>query len=156
MIVYILTPFEWAFATFHCCLWNVDSWSDPWIEETGQPVDGRKWNCSDEGLNWFIKGRKLWSLCFWMLMMWSWYMERGKIITGEYYWSSRSKLAKRKVIFYLESAPASTSSVVATSPHELHFELLPLKSLDLSPRDYFLFPKINKWLTGTKFSSNET
>ena len=41
--------------------------------------------------------------------------------------------------------------------NELHFELLPhpAYSPDLASSDFYLFPKIKRWLQGQKFLSNE-
>jgi histone-lysine N-methyltransferase SETMAR len=40
---------------------------------------------------------------------------------------------------------------------ELKFELVdhPPYSPDLAPSDFFLFPNLNKWLSGQRFFSNE-
>ena len=95
------------------------------------------------------------------------YLEQGRTITGEYYASlldqlkdaikaKRPHLAKKKVLFHQDNAPAHTSTVVAAKLHNLHFEVLAHApySPDLAPSDYFLFPNLKKWLAGKRFSSN--
>lgn len=96
------------------------------------------------------------------------YLEKGRTITGEYYASlldklndaiqaKRPHLAKKKVLFHQDNAPAHTSRVVAAKLHDLRFEVVPHApySPDLAPSDYFLFPNLKKWLGGRRFSSND-
>ncbi|EZA49711.1 Histone-lysine N-methyltransferase SETMAR [Ooceraea biroi] len=56
-----------------------------------------------------------------------------------------------------DNAPSHTSAVAMAKLHEVGFELIPYLSYspDLAPRDFFLFPYLNIWLGGKKFSSNE-
>lgn len=94
------------------------------------------------------------------------YLEKGKTINGEYYTlleqlndaikTKRPHLAKKKVLFHHDNAPAHTSSIAFAKLHELRFELLPHApySPDLGPSDFFLFPDMKKWLAGKKFTSN--
>lgn len=60
-------------------------------------------------------------------------------------------------MFHHDNAPAHTSQVVAAKLHDLRFEVLPHPpySPDLAPSDYFLFPKLKKWLAGLKFTSSD-
>lgn len=64
------------------------------------------------------------------------YLEKGKTITGEYYASlleqlktkikeKRPHLARKKILFHYDNAPAHTSNLVAAKIHELKFELVP-------------------------------
>lgn len=95
------------------------------------------------------------------------YLEKGKTINGEYYSnllqrlsveikSKRPHLAKKKVLFHQDNAPAHTSLLVMAKIHELGFELLPHPpySPDLAPCDFHLFPNLKKWLGGKKFLEN--
>ena len=70
----------------------------------------------------------------------------------------RPHLAKKKVLFHHDNAPAHSSSAIATMKLiELRYELLPhpTYSPDLVPCDFFLFPNMKKWLGGKRFTSNE-
>lgn len=51
-----------------------------------------------------------------------------------------------------DNAPALTSKVVATKLNDLRFEVLPGApySSNLALSDYFIFPKLKKWLAGRK------
>ena len=96
------------------------------------------------------------------------FLEKGCKITEQYYSEllnplneklkeTQPHLAKKKVIFYHEIAPVHSSGIVVAKLHELCYELLlhlPY-SLDLAPYDFFLFPEMNTWFPGKKFSSNE-
>ena len=66
-------------------------------------------------------------------------------------------MAKKKVLFHHDNAPAHSSRDVAAKFQELRYELLPHPpySPDLAPYDFFLFPNMKTWLGGKKFSSNE-
>ncbi|XP_020282790.1 histone-lysine N-methyltransferase SETMAR-like [Pseudomyrmex gracilis] len=94
------------------------------------------------------------------------YFEKGKIITGEYYANllqrlsdeieaKRPDLATNEVLFH-QNASARTLPVVMAKIYELGFELLPHPSYspDLAPCEFHLFPNLNKWLGGKRFSSN--
>lgn len=96
------------------------------------------------------------------------YLEKGRTITGQYYSElldrfdeklkeTRPHLAKKKVLFHHDNAPAHSSGIVAAKLHELRYELLPHPpySPDLAPCDFFLFPNLKTWLAGKKFRSNE-
>lgn len=96
------------------------------------------------------------------------FLQKGRTITGQYYSElldrfdiklkeTRPHLAKKKVLFHHDNAPAHSSRIVAAKLHELHYELLPHPpySPDLAPCDFFLFPNMKTWLGGKKFSSNE-
>lgn len=96
------------------------------------------------------------------------YLEKGKTITGAYYVDllgrfnadlkkKRPHLAKKKVLFHHDNAPAHTSAVATAKLVELHYELLPHPpySPDLAPCDFFLFPNLKRSLAGKKYGSNE-
>jgi histone-lysine N-methyltransferase SETMAR len=96
------------------------------------------------------------------------YLQKGKTITGAYYSSlldklneaikaKRPHLAKKKVLFHHDNAPAHTSRIVTAKLEELRFERVPHApySPDLAPSDFFLFPNLKKWLGGRRFTSNE-
>ena len=96
------------------------------------------------------------------------FLEKGKSITGEYYASllsnlvqeikeKRPHLAKKKPLFLQDNAPAHKSAVATAKLFELRSENLqhPPYSPDLAPSDIFLFPNMEKWLSGKKFSSND-
>lgn len=96
------------------------------------------------------------------------FLEKGRTITGKSYSElldqfdkklkeTRPHLAKKKVLFHHDNAPAHSSRVVAAKLHELRYELLPHPpySPDLAPCDFFLFHNMKKWLAGKKFCSNE-
>jgi len=95
-------------------------------------------------------------------------LEKGKTITGQYYADllgrfdaelirKRPHLAKKKVLFHHDNAPAHSSAIATAKLVELRYELLshPPYSLDLAPCDFFLFPNMKKWLGGKRFTSNE-
>jgi len=69
----------------------------------------------------------------------------------------RPHLAKKKVLFHHDSAPAHTSALGKAKLFELGYKLLPHPpySTDLTPRDFFLFPNLKKTLAGQQFASNE-
>lgn len=96
------------------------------------------------------------------------YLEKGKTITGQYYAqllqrlkhevsAKRPHMAKKKILFHHDNAPAHTSIVAVAKINDLKFELMPHPpySPDLAPSDYFLFPNLKKWLGGKRFGSNE-
>lgn len=96
------------------------------------------------------------------------YLEKGRTITGEYYAAlldrlnneikkKRPHMAKKKVLFHQDNAPAHTSMITMAKLNELKYELLPHPpySPDLAPSDYYLFPNLKRWLMGKRFTSNE-
>lgn len=96
------------------------------------------------------------------------FLEKGKTITGQYYASlldrlneeikkNRPHLAKKKVLFHQDNAPAHSSAIATTKLFELRYEVLPHPpySPDLAPSDYYLFPNMKKWLAGKRFASND-
>lgn len=96
------------------------------------------------------------------------YLKSQKTITGAYYvglldklnlaiQKKRPHLARKKVLFHQDNAPAHTSLKTKAKLDELGYELLPHPpySPDLAPSDYFLFPDLKKWLGGKRFTSNE-
>lgn len=96
------------------------------------------------------------------------YLEKGRTITGQYYAnlldrfdaevkSKRPHLAKKKILFHHDNAPAHSSAIATAKLVELRYEVLPHPpySPDLAPCDFFLFPNMKKWLGGKRFASNE-
>lgn len=96
------------------------------------------------------------------------YLEKGRTINGPYYAAllqrlkeevalKRPHLAKKKILFHQDNAPAHTSAIAMAKIHELHYELVdhPPYSPDLAPCDFHLFPNLKKWLGGKKFASND-
>ena len=88
------------------------------------------------------------------------YLEKGKTVTGLYYAEilgqiaeKRPHLAKKKMLFHHDNAPAHASAVVTAKLVELGYELPPHPpySPDLAPCDFFLFPNLKKSLAGQKF-----
>ena len=85
------------------------------------------------------------------------YLEKGKTISSEYYvnlllrLSDETKkkwphLAKKKVLFCQDNAPAHPPLITMLKINELRFQLLshPPYSADLAPYDYQLFSKLTK------------
>jgi len=66
-------------------------------------------------------------------------------------------LAKNKIIFHQDIAPAHKSALAVGKLRDLHYELLehPPYSPDLVPSDFYLFPKLKLFLAGQHFSSNQ-
>lgn len=96
------------------------------------------------------------------------YLEKGKTITGAYYAAlldrfdaelrqKRPGLARKKVLFHQDNAPAHKSAVAMAKLDELGYELVdhPPYSPDLAACDFFLFPNLKKWLGGRRFASND-
>ena len=96
------------------------------------------------------------------------YLEKGKIITREYYsnlltrldgtysWE-KTRFAKEKIIFHQDNAPAHKRVLAMGKLRDLHYELLehPPYSPDLAPPDFYLFPKLKLFLAGQRSSSNQ-
>jgi len=96
------------------------------------------------------------------------YLEKGKTVTGQYYADlldrfdialkeKRPRLARKKVLFHHDNAPAHTSAVAVAKLVQLRYEVLPHPpySPDLAPCDFFLFPSLKRSLAGKRFWSNE-
>jgi histone-lysine N-methyltransferase SETMAR len=96
------------------------------------------------------------------------YLEKGKRITGEYYYNLLTRLdekirekihtlQKEKIIFYQDNAPAHQSVLVMGKLRDLHYELLehPFYSPDLAPSDFYFFQKLKLFFADQRFSSNE-
>ena len=66
-------------------------------------------------------------------------------------------MAKKKVLFLHDNAPAHSSVVAQQKLAELRFEILPhpAYSPDLAPSDFHLFPNLKSFLAGKRFRSNE-
>ena len=95
-------------------------------------------------------------------------MQKGKTITGEYYAAlldrfdaelnkKRPGLARKKVLFHQDNAPAHKCAVAMAKLHQLGYELVdhPPYSPDLAASDFFLFPNLKNWLGGRRFVSND-
>jgi len=69
----------------------------------------------------------------------------------------RPHLAKKKVLFHHDNAPAHTSALAKAKLVELGYELLPHPPYfpGLAPCVFFLFPNLKNSLAGQKFASNE-
>jgi histone-lysine N-methyltransferase SETMAR len=98
------------------------------------------------------------------------YLENGKTITGEYYTNLLTRLQKKKkrqknrfakkkkFIFHQDNTPAHKRILAMGKLRDLHYELLehPPYSPDLAPSDLFYpSPKLNPFLAGQRFSSND-
>ena len=92
------------------------------------------------------------------------YLEKGKTITGEYYFNlltrldrkkceKRPGLQKKKIIFHQDSAPAHKSILAMEKLRDLHYELLEHLSYSphLAPSNFRLFPKLKLFLPGQRF-----
>ena len=96
------------------------------------------------------------------------YLEQGCTINGAYYAAElrrlRQEIARKRtgkstqgVLLLQDNAPAHTSQVAMTAATECGFEVLPHPpySSDMTPSDFYLFPKLKSNLRGTQFGSNE-
>jgi histone-lysine N-methyltransferase SETMAR len=95
------------------------------------------------------------------------YLEKDKIITGEYYSNLLNRLyikirkkrsgLPKKIIFHQNNAPAHKSVLAMGKLRDLHYEFLesPPYSPDLAPSDFCLFPKLKILLAGQRFTSNQ-
>ncbi|XP_011873175.1 PREDICTED: histone-lysine N-methyltransferase SETMAR-like [Vollenhovia emeryi] len=96
------------------------------------------------------------------------YLPEGRTISGEYYTSllerldkniceKRPDLAKKKVIFHQDNARPHINAISMAKIHKLRYDLLPHPpySPDLAPSDFYLFPRLTKFLAGERFSSDE-
>lgn len=96
------------------------------------------------------------------------YLQTGKTINGEYYSSlldqldkkikeKRPGLAKKKIIFHQDNAPAHKGALAMAKLTKLRYELLdhPPYSPDMAPSDFYLFPNLKRFLRGKHFSSND-
>lgn len=94
------------------------------------------------------------------------YLEKGKTITGAYYaallnrfhtqlMTKRPDLSRQEVLFHRDDA--SASGAVAAKLYDLRYELLPhpAASPDLTPFDFYLFPNVETWLGGRKFTTRD-
>ena len=63
----------------------------------------------------------------------------------------------KKKVFHRDNAPAHKSVLAMEKLRDLHYELLehPPYSPDLTPSDFYLFPKLKLFLAGQGFSSNQ-
>jgi len=96
------------------------------------------------------------------------YLEKGKTVTGLYYaellgrfatelQKIRPHLAKKKVLFHHDNAPAHTFALAKAKLVEFGYELQPHPpySPELVRCDFFLFPNLKMSLVGQKFAPNE-
>ncbi|XP_026314672.1 histone-lysine N-methyltransferase SETMAR-like [Hyposmocoma kahamanoa] len=96
------------------------------------------------------------------------YLKKGETINSDYYCSllrrlkeeikeKRPGLLRRKVLFHQDNARVHTSVQSMAEIHQCGFELLPHPpySPDLAPSDFYLFPKLKKFLGGKHFHTNE-
>ena len=96
------------------------------------------------------------------------YLEQGHTVTGPYYAGllrrlrdcvaqKRRGLLTRGVLLLQDNAPAHTSEVATRAARQCRFELLnhPPYSPDLSPCDYYLFPKLKYHLKGNRYDNDE-
>ena len=96
------------------------------------------------------------------------YLEQGRTINGAYYAAElrrlRQEIARKTrgkltpgVLLLQGNAPAHTSQVAMTAATECGFEVFPHPpySPNMSPSDFYLFPKLKSNLRGTQFGSNE-
>ena len=150
--------FSWRFFSFWeiltmllCC----DTDSLPWKRNTSQ-------NSRLDEEKWLRKSRN----AFYPLQRW-WrqsigidYLEKGKIITGEYYASllnflktaivkKRSGRSMKKVLFHHGNAPVHSKRLAQQKFNALCFKLFPhtAYSPDSAPSNFHLFPKleISRW-----------
>ena len=95
------------------------------------------------------------------------YLGKGKTIIAQYYSelldrcdaaikTKRPHLARKKILFHQDNAPAHKAVEIMTKLTELKYELLPHTpySPNLAPCNYYLFPDLKRWLTGKRFYSN--
>ena len=66
-------------------------------------------------------------------------------------------MAKKKVLFHRDNAPAHMSAIATAKLFDLRYEILPHQpySPGLTLSNYFLFSNMKTWLGGKRFSSNE-
>ena len=96
------------------------------------------------------------------------YLQQGHTVTGPYYANllgqlrvairkKRHGLLKRGVLLLQDNASSHTSEVATRAARNHTFELLshPPYSPDLSPCDYYLFPKLKSALRGTRYDDDE-
>lgn len=96
------------------------------------------------------------------------YLDKGKTVTGQYYATllvklkaaiqeKRPGMAKKKILFHHDNAPAHSSRIAQEKLTELKFEIVPHPpySPDLAPSDFHLFSKLKMFLAGKRFRSNE-
>ena len=96
------------------------------------------------------------------------YLQKGKIINGEYYGNLLPRLSneikkkcphvsKKKVLFHQDNAPVHISVIAIAKINVLKFKLLPHASYkpDLALSGYFLFPNLKKWSSSRRFANSE-
>ena len=96
------------------------------------------------------------------------YLPSKHSIDGDYYAAlldrfnnilkkKRPHLAKKKVLFHQDNARVHTCLTPMAKFNEFRYELLPhpAYSPDLVPCDNFLFPNLEKWFGGKRFTTRE-
>ena len=94
------------------------------------------------------------------------YLEQGRTINGAYYVAELRRLCQeiarkrrgkltRGVLLLQDNAPAHTSQVAKLLRLNADSKSSPLYSPDMTPSDFYLFPKLKSNLRGTQFGSNE-
>lgn len=96
------------------------------------------------------------------------YLQHGRTINRQYYCAlldrlddeiklKRPHLAKKKILFHQDNAPAHSARDTTEKLKQLRYEVVehPPYSPDLAPSDYFLFPRLKNWLAGKRFHSND-
>ena len=96
------------------------------------------------------------------------YLDQGRKINDAYYSGElrrlRQEIARKRrgkltrdVLLLQDNAHAHTSQVTMTAASECGYEILPhhLYSNDMTPSDFYLFPKLKSHLLGTQYESNE-
>ena len=92
------------------------------------------------------------------------YLEKGKTITGEYYSNLLTRLdgkirektpslQKKKIIFHHDNAPVHSALSIRQFCAKYQMTVLscPPYSPDLTPCDFFLFPKLKSVIKGHHF-----
>lgn len=96
------------------------------------------------------------------------YLDKGRAMNGEYFSNlldrlekkiseTRPGLHKKEIILHQDNALHYKKALAMGKIRDFKFELLehPPHSPDLAPSSYYLFPKLNKFLAGKRFASNE-
>jgi histone-lysine N-methyltransferase SETMAR len=65
----------------------------------------------------------------------------------------KDPVCKKKIIFYQDNVPTHKSVLAMGKLRDLHYELLehPPYSPDLTPSDFYVFPKLKLFLAGQRF-----
>jgi len=76
------------------------------------------------------------------------YLEKGKTITGAYNCELLDRLK-----FEIAIKRPHSSMITQAKLHKIKFDMVPQPpySPDLAPSDFYLFPNLERWLTGKRF-----